>query len=136
VTSGAARGKDLGADRRLLARQPLGLAALILVVGGGSFGVLRANCTPPTTLSFFYAGNSPVQQRARAFGHDAIDNTPVGSAAITGTGGGAGYGGSGHSLLGGEVRAFTSERVLAIEISIDTACFYSVRATLDRNEAG
>jgi hypothetical protein len=111
-----------------------GASTDILAVNG--FGVLRANCTPPSTLGFVYALNSPVQQRARAFGHDPTDNAPVGSAAITGTAGGVGYGAANHALLGGELSTFTSERVLAIEISIDTGCFYRITATLDRNEAG
>jgi hypothetical protein len=111
-----------------------GTSKEILAVDG--FGVLRATCTPPNTLGFFYTLNSPVSQRARAFGHDALDNAPVGSAAITGTAGGVGYGAPNHGLLGGEVWTSTSERVLAIEISIDTGCFYRITATLDRNEAG
>jgi hypothetical protein len=111
-----------------------GTSKEILAVDG--FGVLRATCTPPNTLGFLYTLNSPVSQRARAFGHDALDNAPVGSAAITGTAGGVGYGAPNHGLLGGEVWTSTSERVLAIEISIDTGCFYRITATLDRNEAG
>ena len=70
------------------------------------------------------------------FGHDAIDNSPVGSAGITGTAGGLGYGAGGHTLLEGQLWSFTDERVLTIEISIDPGCIYRVRATLDHNDAG
>ena len=106
----------------------------ILAVDG--FGVLKGNCGAAGNLGFFYELNSPVQQKARGFGHDQIDNSPVGSAGISGTAGGVGYGGSGHQLLEGQVWSFTAERVLTIEISIDLSCIYRVRATLDHNDAG
>jgi hypothetical protein len=105
----------------------------ILAVDG--LGVLRANCTFPNTMGFFYALNSPVQQRARAFGHDPIDNGPSDTVGITATAGGVGYGGPLHQLLEGHVWASTADRLLWIDISIDSGCVYRVRATLDRNDA-
>jgi hypothetical protein len=105
------------------------------ILAFGGFGVLKANCAAGGNLGFFYALNSPVQQKTRVFGRDPIDNSPIGSAPITGTAGGAGYGGGGHLLLEGDVWSFTDERVLTIEISIDPGCIYRVRATLDHNDA-
>jgi hypothetical protein len=99
------------------------------------FGLLKANCTLPNTMGFNYTLNSPVQQRARLFGHDVTDNVPVGHVAITGSAGGLTYSAPDHQLLGGEVWTSTPDRVLWIEISIDPGCAYRVRATLDRNDA-
>ena len=105
----------------------------VLTVPG--FGVLKAQCSAGGNLGFFYALNSPITQTAQVFGHDPTDNNPVGSAGLTGTGGGAGYGGASHALLEGDAWTFTAERVLWIDLRITTNCAYRVRATLDRNDA-
>jgi hypothetical protein len=106
----------------------------ILAIEG--FGVLRASCTFPDTMGFSYALDSPVTQRARLFGRDAIDNVPISTLPITGTtGASVNYSAAGHQMLAGELWTSTADRVLWVEIWIDFACAYRARATVDRNQA-
>jgi trimeric autotransporter adhesin len=100
------------------------------------FGKFTMGCTAPDGANLFYSLEKGAQQNARLYGHDSIDNTPVGAAAIASDkGGGVGYGGSGHIAAEGTLFVFTGDdRVLSVDWSLSN-CVYRVRATLDRNDA-
>jgi hypothetical protein len=97
--------------------------------------VLKGQCSGGGNLGVFYQLDSPVTQSARAFGQDPFDQNPIGGAGVTNTAGGVGYGGAGHIQLEGEVWTHTAERVLWLNLMIETSCAYRVRATLDRDDA-